>query len=98
VPEAAVIVEAIRGTLTGNRTLLERHFTATVTGAAQRWTLSLAPIEPRLQELVKTVQLGGQGPYVREVVVAMADGDRSVMTIQHIDAPGVPGVPASGTN
>ncbi len=93
VPEAAVIVEAIRGTLTGNRTLLERHFNTTVTGAAQRWSLSLSPIEPRLQELVKTVQLAGEGPYVREVVVAMADGDRSVMAIKHI---GEPGTAASG--
>jgi outer membrane lipoprotein-sorting protein len=82
VPEAAVIVEAIRGTLTGNREALERNFSATVTGQPQRWTLELVPIEPRLRELVKFVQLGGHQASVREVIVAMADGDRSVMSIE----------------
>src|ERR1700680_1424474 len=42
-PEAAVVVEAIRGTLTGNRDALERHFTASVTGTAERWALELVP-------------------------------------------------------
>lgn len=87
VPEAAVIMEAIRGTLTGNRSALERNFTATVSGAPQRWTLDLRPNEPRLRELVSSVRLSGEQALVREVTVAMADGDRSVMTIE----PVVPG-------
>jgi outer membrane lipoprotein-sorting protein len=82
VPEAAVIMEAIRGTLTGNREALERNFTPTVSGDAQRWTLQLVPREPRLRELVISVRVSGQQAYLREVVVAMADGDRSVMTIE----------------
>ena len=81
VPEAAVIVEAIRGTLTGNREALERHFNASVTGDAARWTLELLPRAPRLRELVSSVRVSGQQALVREVTVAMADGDRSVMTI-----------------
>jgi outer membrane lipoprotein-sorting protein len=86
VPEAAVIMEAIRGTLTGNRELLERHFNAAVSGSAQRWSLELVPIEPRLRELVRSVQLGGQQSQVREVTVTMSDGDRSVMTIEPMAA------------
>jgi len=81
VPEAAVIFEAIRGTLTGNRAALERHFTPAVSGAPARWTLELVPLMPRLRELVTSVRVSGQQAYVREVVVAMADGDRSVMSI-----------------
>lgn len=81
VPEAAVIVEAIRGTLTGNRDVLERNFSANVSGNAARWTLELLPREPRLRELVVSVRVSGVQALVREVVVAMADGDRSVMTI-----------------
>jgi len=95
VPEAAVIVEAIRGTLTGNRQVLERHFGATVTGTSQRWLLELVPIEPRLRELVKSVQLAGQQSLVREVTVAMADGDRSVMSIEPVASAAKP---ASGGN
>jgi hypothetical protein len=86
VPEAAVIVEAIRGTLTGNREALERHFSASVTGDAARWTLELLPRAPRLRELVSSVRVSGQQALVREVVVAMADGDRSVMSITPVAA------------
>ncbi|MEP6875101.1 MAG: LolA-related protein [Burkholderiales bacterium] len=81
VPEAAVIVEAIRGTLTGNREAIERNFAATVTGDAARWSLELVPRVPRLRELVLSVRVSGQQAIVREVVVAMSDGDRSVMSI-----------------
>jgi len=86
VPEAAVIMEAIRGTLTGNRDAIERNFTPTVTGTPQRWALELKPREPRLRELVISVRLGGEKGLVREVTVAMADGDKSVMTIEPITA------------
>jgi hypothetical protein len=41
VPEAAVIVEAIRGTLTGNREALERYFDTSVQGSAEQWQLEL---------------------------------------------------------
>lgn len=81
VPEAAIIFEAIRGTLTGNRDAIERNFKASVTGAAARWTLELVPLVPRLRELVISVRVSGEQSLVREVVVAMADGDRSVMSI-----------------
>ena len=81
-PEAAVILEAIRGTLTGNREALERHFSASVSGDAQRWTLELVPREPRLREQVVSVRVTGQLAALREVTVLMADGDRSVMSIE----------------
>jgi hypothetical protein len=87
VPEAAVIMEAIRGTLTGNREAIERNFSATVSGTPQRWTLVLTPNEPRLRAFVVSVRLSGRQALVHEVTVAMADGDRSVMTIE----PVVPG-------
>ena len=81
VPEAAVIIEAIRGTLTGNRAALEKNFSTTVSGNAQRWALDLVPRDWRLREQVTSVRVSGQQALLREVVVAMADGDRSVMTI-----------------
>ena len=80
-PEAAVIFEAIRGTLTGNRDAIERNFTTTVTGDAARWTLELAPRTARLRELVVSIRVSGAQALVREVAVRMSDGDRSVMSI-----------------
>ena len=86
VPEAAVIVEAIRGTLTGNRAALERHFDVTVSGTPQRWSLELKPREPRLRALVIAVRVSGQQAEVREMTVALADGDSSVMRIEPVTA------------
>ena len=83
-PEAALIFEAIRGTLTGNREALEKHFKASVTGNAERWSLELVPREVLLRELVVSIRLSGLRALVREVLVVMADGDRSVMTIEPV--------------
>jgi hypothetical protein len=95
VPEAAVIMEAIRGTLTGNRDAIERHFKAEVSGTPQRWLLELKPREPRLAELVVSVRVTGRQALVREVAVAMADGDRSVMTIEPVTPSAKSASPAS---
>jgi outer membrane lipoprotein-sorting protein len=83
-PEAAVIVEAVRGTLTGNRAALERLFETTVSGVPDRWTLELVPRDLRLRGQVQSVRLSGGEATVREVQVLLADGDRSVMTIEPV--------------
>ncbi|MBV9892238.1 MAG: outer membrane lipoprotein carrier protein LolA [Rhizobacter sp.] len=83
-PEAAVIVEAIRGTLTGNRAALERLFETRVGGDASAWTLDLVPRDLRLRGQVASVGISGRGSVVREVRVLLADGDRSVMTIEPV--------------
>ena len=88
VREASVIIEAIRGTLTGNREALERSFTAKVSGNPQRWSLELVPREPYLREQVASVRVSGERAVVREVQVAMFDGDRSVMTIEPVASTG----------
>jgi len=81
-PEAALIVEAIRGTLTGNRAALERHFDARVSGTPEQWWLDLVPRDERLRNTVKAVRVGGRQAQVREVDVYLADGDSSTMTIE----------------
>jgi outer membrane lipoprotein-sorting protein len=85
-PEASVIIEAIRGTLTGNREALEKLFDATVSGAPERWSLELVPRELRLRAQVASIRVSGRQSQVREVVVAMPDGDRSTMTIEPMAA------------
>ncbi len=85
-PEAAVIVEAVRGTLTGNREALERLFIAEVSGSAERWSLELVPRDMRMRGQVASVRLNGRDSTVREVQVVLADGDRSTMTIEPVSA------------
>ncbi|HEV7575406.1 MAG TPA: outer membrane lipoprotein carrier protein LolA [Caldimonas sp.] len=83
-PEAAVVVEAIRGTLTGNRATLERLFETTLSGDAGRWSLELVPRDLRLRGQVASVRVSGREATAREVQVLLADGDRSVMTIEPV--------------
>jgi Outer membrane lipoprotein carrier protein LolA-like len=89
-PEAALMIEAIRGTLTGNRDALERLFKARVSGDARQWHLDLAPRDWRLQSQLRFIRVSGRDGVVREVAVTMADGDRSVMSIEPLDADAAP--------
>ena len=84
IPEAAVIVEAIRGTLTGNRESLERYFDTSVQGSAEQWQLELVPREARLRGQVTYLRLSGRQGQVREVRMTLADGDTSVMRIEPV--------------
>lgn len=81
VPEAQVMVEAIRGTLTGNREVLERHFSVQLAGTLARWTLELAPKDRRLREQVSSIRVSGRDALLDEVHIDLPGGDRSVMTI-----------------
>jgi hypothetical protein len=82
VPEASVIIEAIRGTLTGNRESLQKLFETSVSGNAERWSLELVPRDARLRAQVSTVRVSGRQAEVREMQVVMPDGDRSTMAIE----------------
>lgn len=91
VPEAAVIVEAIRGTLTGNRETLERYFDTNLQGSPEQWQLDLVPRDARLRGQVAHLRLSGRREQVREMRMTMADGDTSVMRIDPVaDTPARP--------
>ena len=66
-PEMVALVEAMRGTLTGNAQTLERHFRATPGGSAEAWTLDLVPRESHVSASVRSVHIVGRGSDVRVV-------------------------------
>ncbi|WP_236589016.1 outer membrane lipoprotein carrier protein LolA [Ramlibacter aurantiacus] len=84
-PEALVMVEAIRGTLTGRRDVLEKHFEVRLSGDAALWQLELVPRDTQVRAQVPLLRLTGQQAQVRELRVSMANGDRSVMQIEPLD-------------
>jgi outer membrane lipoprotein-sorting protein len=92
-PEVEAIVESVRGTLTGNARSLRAHFKPVVGGNADAWTLELLPIEPRLQVMLSAVRIAGRRAQLRSVEMRLADGDRSLMTIEPLPA----GTPESAT-
>jgi len=83
-PEALIAVESVRATLTGNAQALQRHFNTRLAGDAERWTLELVPREPALAGPLRSVRIVGQRQHVRMVETLLADGDRSVMTIEPV--------------
>jgi len=80
-PELLGMVEAMRGTLSGNAQTLQRYFRGKVTGSAGGWTLDLEPVDPRLAAQVRAMRLSGRGGEVLGIDMEFIGGDRSVMSI-----------------
>lgn len=83
-PEGRMMIEAIRGTLTGDLATLERHFTTQMRGDSERWTLELVPREARMRGQVARVTLQGRQASLREMHVLLPDGDESTTRIEPV--------------
>jgi hypothetical protein len=83
-PELAAMVAALRGTLSGDASALQRHFKPALDGTLAQWSLTLVPLEDRLLGVVRQLRIDGQRGELRVVELQLADGDRSVMTIEPI--------------
>jgi outer membrane lipoprotein-sorting protein len=81
VPEVTALVEAVRGTFTGNAVTLQQHFNTKVEGSAAQWTLTLTPKAGRLAGQVRELQIVGQGPDLRSLSLWLSGGDHSLMLI-----------------
>lgn len=79
----AALVESIRATLAGDLPALQRYFSVKLEGVQTRWTLELAPFEPRLRRSMQSMRIEGSGNRVAAIDLLESDGDRSVMVIQH---------------
>jgi outer membrane lipoprotein-sorting protein len=80
-PELTAFTESIRGTLAGDITALRRVYNLDLEGTAERWTLTLRPVETRMLAVVQRIRIGGSNAEVKTIEIEQADKDRSVMTI-----------------
>jgi len=80
-PELLGMVEAMRGTLSGNAPQLQKYFSTALKGDAKGWTLDLAPLDRALAAQVRSLSLSGRGGEVLGIEMEFVGGDRSVMTI-----------------
>lgn len=94
-PELLGMVEAMRGTLSGNGQSLQRYFRSTLSGSAAGWTLDLQPIDPRLAAQVRAMRLSGRGGEVLGIDMEFIGGDRSVMAITPEPGAGAATAPAA---
>jgi outer membrane lipoprotein-sorting protein len=83
-PEVLSIVEAVRGTLIGNRALLEQYYALEVSGDAQSWQLVLRPQDERVLRWVKQITVIGKNGEITRIDTEQTDGDKSVMEIEPV--------------
>lgn len=84
-PELAAFIESIRATLAGNRYALEAVYKVAISGRGDDWTLTLTPIDARMQKVVSTITLDGTRDVLRSVAIRQADGDHSLMRLRPVD-------------
>ncbi len=80
-PELRVLVDAIRGPLSGNIEALRRAFRIGAGGSMAAWTLDLTPADPAAARLLRTVRIAGVGDALREITLTQANGDVQRMAI-----------------
>jgi outer membrane lipoprotein-sorting protein len=80
-PELVGLVEAVRGTLTGNGQVLARHFQPSVSGDTKAWTLELVPLGGSMRAAVAKLRITGEQGELRRIDIDLTDGDSSAMTI-----------------
>jgi outer membrane lipoprotein-sorting protein len=83
-PELAAFIESIRATLAGNRYALEAIYKVAIAGRGDDWTLTLTPIDARMQKVVSTITLEGTRDVLRSVAIRQPDGDHSLMRLRPV--------------
>jgi hypothetical protein len=81
-PQAQPFVESIRATLAGDRAALERLFHLDFAGSVAHWTLTLVPVDAKVQRSVAQVRIDGARDQLLRVEIRQPDGDRSLMTLR----------------
>ena len=80
-PVVWAFVESIRSTLAGDLQTLNRFYQVTLAGDEHAWRLTLKPIEPKMQNVVSEIRIGGSANWISTIEILETEGDRSVMTI-----------------
>lgn len=85
-PEALAFVDSIRCTLSGNRSALEKSYALYLSGNQEKWVLTLLPSDQKIAALVQRITVSGRKNQIRSIEYLQADGDRSVLSIDPIEA------------
>lgn len=80
-PEIRALVDAVRGSLSGDLAALSRSYAVTMTGTLAGWTLTLLPRDAGLAKLVSRIVVAGAGTDLWSVRIEEPNGDVSLMTI-----------------
>lgn len=80
-PVIWAFVEGIRSTLAGDLAALNRFYQVNLDGGERQWRLTLKPSDPKMQDVVSEIRIGGTRNWINAIEIIETGGDRSVMTI-----------------
>lgn len=81
-PALRALVDAVRGTLSGDLATLRRSYDVTMQGRPAAWRLILTPKGAPLTQFLRQISVDGSGTELRAVRIVQANGDQSLMTIR----------------
>ncbi|HET9113472.1 MAG TPA: LolA-related protein [Burkholderiales bacterium] len=80
-PEIAAFTASLRGTLAGDRQMLQRSYALSLEGSKAHWKLRLLPTDSRIKDRIARIVIGGVNNELRSIEIIQTDGDSSITTI-----------------
>ena len=65
---------------------LEKNYLLHLSGQPEKWVLTLLPSDTRIAALVQRITVTGSKNQIRSIEYLQADGDRSLLSIEPIEA------------
>lgn len=81
-PELRGLTDAMRATLAGDVSTLQRSFRVSLAGSLPAWRLTLVPTSASVARLVEIVRIEGIGNRLTQIETIQANGDSSRMVIE----------------
>jgi hypothetical protein len=80
-PQLSPLLNGIRATLAGDRSMLEKNFQVAVKTSGPDWELTLQPLPADTKPVYQRIQIRGVGGSVASVTLERATGERTTMTL-----------------
>src|SRR5262249_44016019 len=81
-PELAALVDAVRGTLSGDVSALQRHYRVQAAGSLSSWRLVLLPTDTAVARLVYEIVIDGMFTHIATFRTESPNGDTAIMHIE----------------
>lgn len=81
-PELRGMLSSFGALLAGDLAQLERHFTVTIRGTDDRWSIELIPVDDKLQRRLTRIEVDGAQDRARCFTMTEPDDDASVMVLE----------------
>ncbi len=83
-PAVRTLIESIRATFAGDLDVLQKYYQLAFTGDKNTWHLVLQPLQQKVIEHVRQVEIFGSGREVNKIITIEADDSESEITIVDI--------------